>query len=1018
MSQDVCADRARRILRGESPPEPEEMYALARQLTKGKNFTLARRVLNRAMLDSASVSDPKLRLKIRQQAAVCTYKDTDLPADERLARALDILSTCEPLSESKSQETLGIAGAIYKRKWEVDSQRQQLERSLFYYLRGYALGAPPDRRADVFGYIADIFKHHADDLTKKVSTTEERDDLPPPDYGYTGINAAYVLDLLAHQEEKEAVAASFDQGQASGKRDKARLIRQEIIRALLPVEEAAKARQSEEWKKAGKPGQPTEPPYGWWYCVTLGEAYFGVGDYANAEKWLVDKAVGVAKLPWEEESTARQLVSLFFTLSKPEMSYDEIENAPGWRTLSRFLKGDAHALRSAAVGKIGLGLSGGGFRASLYHIGVLAKLAELDVLRGVEVISCVSGGSIVGAHYYLELRKLLREKRDALTDKEYRSALPYDKREHVAYQDYVDIVARVSKDFLAGVQRNIRTRVAAEFFTNVRMIFAGRYSRTLRAGELYEREIYALVKDGGGKKERYINDLFITPKEYEKNPEDFSPKNDNWRRGSKVPSLILNAATLNTGHTWHFTASYMGEPPAGIDADIDGNDRYRRMYYSEAPVPEEGVARRFWSWLTRADPARPRPWRSVRLGHAVAASACVPGLFEPVSMEGLFPDRTVRLVDGGTCDNQGVGGLLEQDSTVVLISDGSGQMESQNQPSPGLLGVPLRSVSIVQARVREAQYNELNARRRSGLLRGLMFVHLKGDLDVDPVDWVDCQDPFDASDDARPTFRRGPLTRYGIAKKIQGQLAAVRTDLDSFSEAEAFALMTSGYRQTEQAFRQKCVRGFEEPKEPVHWRFLDVEDGMRVPGEEYRRLQKLLAVSPARAFKVWMLSPVLKAVAALLGVGLIAFVVYAFWTWRNTVVLQAITFGAVGLALLSYILTQVGRMVLGEKAMLFVKLRSTLTRLVLFIVVALLGWMAARIHLHVFDYFFLRMGRVREKPRREGVDAPTPPAPHPPPDNGGPHAAPAGARAKTNGSPPGLPADAEVAGLGPVPGQK
>ena len=30
---------------------------------------------------------------------------------------------------------------------------------------------------------------------------------------------------------------------------------------------------------------------------------------------------------------------------------------------------------------LGLALSGGGFRASLFHIGVLARLAELDLLR-------------------------------------------------------------------------------------------------------------------------------------------------------------------------------------------------------------------------------------------------------------------------------------------------------------------------------------------------------------------------------------------------------------------------------------------------------------------------------------------------------------------------------------------------------------------------------------------------------------------------------------------------------------
>ena len=46
---------------------------------------------------------------------------------------------------------------------------------------------------------------------------------------------------------------------------------------------------------------------------------------------------------------------------------------------------------------IGLCLSGGGFRASLFHLGVLRYLAEAGQLSNVSVISTVSGGSIVGA---------------------------------------------------------------------------------------------------------------------------------------------------------------------------------------------------------------------------------------------------------------------------------------------------------------------------------------------------------------------------------------------------------------------------------------------------------------------------------------------------------------------------------------------------------------------------------------------------------------------------------------------
>lgn len=38
---------------------------------------------------------------------------------------------------------------------------------------------------------------------------------------------------------------------------------------------------------------------------------------------------------------------------------------------------------------------------------MLARLAECDILRSVEVISCVSGGALVGAHYMLLLKDLL-----------------------------------------------------------------------------------------------------------------------------------------------------------------------------------------------------------------------------------------------------------------------------------------------------------------------------------------------------------------------------------------------------------------------------------------------------------------------------------------------------------------------------------------------------------------------------------------------------------------------------------
>lgn len=52
--------------------------------------------------------------------------------------------------------------------------------------------------------------------------------------------------------------------------------------------------------------------------------------------------------------------------------------------------------------KIGLSLSGGGYRAAAYHLGTLKKLHELGILPQVDILSTVSGGSIVGAYYCLQ----------------------------------------------------------------------------------------------------------------------------------------------------------------------------------------------------------------------------------------------------------------------------------------------------------------------------------------------------------------------------------------------------------------------------------------------------------------------------------------------------------------------------------------------------------------------------------------------------------------------------------------
>lgn len=51
--------------------------------------------------------------------------------------------------------------------------------------------------------------------------------------------------------------------------------------------------------------------------------------------------------------------------------------------------------------KLGLSLSGGGYRAAAFHLGTLRKLHEMEILEKVDIMSTISGGSITGAYYCL-----------------------------------------------------------------------------------------------------------------------------------------------------------------------------------------------------------------------------------------------------------------------------------------------------------------------------------------------------------------------------------------------------------------------------------------------------------------------------------------------------------------------------------------------------------------------------------------------------------------------------------------
>ena len=73
------------------------------------------------------------------------------------------------------------------------------------------------------------------------------------------------------------------------------------------------------------------------------------------------------------------------------------------------IEGSATRPPTESVPALALCLSGGGFRATLLHLGVVRLLAAAGILSNVKVISSVSGGSILAAHLVLNWEDYLRD---------------------------------------------------------------------------------------------------------------------------------------------------------------------------------------------------------------------------------------------------------------------------------------------------------------------------------------------------------------------------------------------------------------------------------------------------------------------------------------------------------------------------------------------------------------------------------------------------------------------------------
>ncbi len=568
------------------------------------------------------------------------------------------------------------------------------------------------------------------------------------DKGYSGINASYLYDVFASKVKKA------DEKYYQELHNKAQNLRKDIIKNFVDKKDK-------------------------WLCHTLAQAYLGLGEFQNCKK-VLEEATQTYEYSDREIFTAYKQLRVLANLK----NIDDIECLLP-------LVGDKHLLEQS-LDKKGLALSGGGFRASFFHLGMFAKLAECDMLKDIEVISTVSGGSIVGVHYYLKLQKLLEEKEDAMIEKE----------------DYIKLVKELIDEFFEAVQTDIRNSIifSSPLKTLKFLIPFNNYSRTNKLGEIYQERLYKKYKN-------YMSDLIITPKEWQEKDEEFKPRFNNWRRKNKVPILVINATNLNSGHNWQFQASKMGEPEYMANMEIDKNNRFDWVRYESNGLQEK--------------------YKNYPIGQAVACSSAVPMLFTPIVLKDLYDGYSLSMSDGGIYDNQGLSGLLSEECDYIICSDASGQMDNKMVSTTTIVGTGIRTTDIQMDRNREMIFEELYEKKKKGVLKGFLFTHLKKGLKSHEVKQEDVVQEFE--DDDKKTF--------------QEMIADVRTDLDSFSKTEAYALMYNGYELFGEELKdaEVCEANEDEHK----WVFLKVKDSIDTNSKKLMDEMKLSKYMFTKRFRKW-----------------------------------------------------------------------------------------------------------------------------------------------------------------------
>ena len=195
-------------------------------------------------------------------------------------------------------------------------------------------------------------------------------------------------------------------------------------------------------------------------------------------------------------------------------------------------------------------------------------------------------------------------------------------------------------------------------------------------------------------------------------------------------------------------------------------------------------------------------------------------------------------------------------------------MDGERHPGTSILSVLPRVNSIFSNRVREEQLRYVAS--HCGPAESCI-VHLRKGLRPESIAYYDNKERAVGGEAAPQT----PLLEQKTTPEVQWTLSRIRTDLDAFNDAEAFALMCNAYRITG-AELKKATRIWERRGRvtPSAWRFLEVAPLLERPTE---RFLKVLRAGGSNVFKVLILYRSLAALTVAASVSAVTAVAWVYW---------------------------------------------------------------------------------------------------------------------------------------------